>query len=67
MLHVHYLQPPDELYVDYLRQRLGPGVELTSGETEPLPKRTQILIAGRPEAELLANLPELQTLIIPWS
>jgi phosphoglycerate dehydrogenase-like enzyme len=66
-LSVHYLYPPDAEFLDYLRERLDPSIELTTGDQDSIPAGTKILIAGRPKAEHLDRCPELRTVIIPWS
>ena len=61
------MYPPQEEFLEYLAERLDPVIELKAGEEEPPSSGTRILIAGRPKEELLKSLPDLQTLIIPWS
>lgn len=66
-LHVHYLYPPKDEFLDYLREKLDEGITLTTGDQDPIPANVEILIAGRPKPEQLESCPELDTLIIPWS
>jgi phosphoglycerate dehydrogenase-like enzyme len=66
-VNVHYPQPPTADFLDQLRGLLDPDVHLTTGEEQPTPPDTNILIAGRPTREALSAGPELHTLIIPWA
>jgi phosphoglycerate dehydrogenase-like enzyme len=66
-VQAHYPQPPAGEYLDQLRQQLDPAVCLTTGQDQPTPPETTILIAGRPTREALSAEPDLQTLIIPWA
>ncbi len=49
-----------------LRRELSAGIELRIGQEAP-PSGTQVLVEGRPTAELLQSLPDLTSVIIPWS
>jgi phosphoglycerate dehydrogenase-like enzyme len=51
----------------HLRQRLVPGIHLTTGPQLPLPPAYQILVAGRPQREEITASPHLQALIVPWA
>ena len=66
-LPVHYLYPPDAEYLDYLRGQLDTRISLSTGDGEPLPAETRILIAGRLKIEHLEACPDLNIIIIPWS
>lgn len=63
----HYPQPPAGPYLDQLRGQLDPDVRLTTGQDQPTPPDTTILIAGRPTREALSAGPGLRTLIVPWA
>lgn len=65
--NAHYSHPPPEPYIDQLQALLEPDVRLTTGQDEPIPPDTDILIAGRPTREQLAAGLALRTLIVPWA
>jgi phosphoglycerate dehydrogenase-like enzyme len=67
MIPVYYLSPPSQEAVDDLQSKLDPRINLASGDGEPVPADTMILIAGRPQRDHLLSAPNLHTLIIPWS
>jgi len=66
-INAHYAQPPARPYVDQLIALLDPDVRLTTGQEEPIPPDTDILITGRPTREQLLGGPMIQSLIIPWA
>ena len=66
-LSAHYLYTPEAEFLVYLLERLDTAVELTTGDEDPLPTNTKILITGRPKTEHLEACPALQALIVPWS
>jgi phosphoglycerate dehydrogenase-like enzyme len=66
-LHVHYLYPPKDEFLEHLREKLDATIALTTGDQNPIPSNVRILIAGRPKPEQLESCPQLDTLIIPWS
>ncbi len=50
-----------------LKALLNADVEITCGTEAPTPATYQILVAGRPNRELLSASSRLSTLIIPWA
>lgn len=65
MIHVHiYYTYPDDVLA-YLRDLLHPAIGLTVGED--VAPETTILVNGRPTRTQLDNLPQLQTIIVPWA
>lgn len=64
----HYLRPPAESSIDYLRTLLSSDIQLSQGRDDsPIPNDTTILIAGRPKLSHLKSSNQLQSLIIPWT
>ena len=64
---VHITQPPRDENLEFLGKRLVPEIKLTVGPDAPSPGDYQILVDGRPTANLLAGSPFLSVLIIPWA
>lgn len=62
-LHVHFTHPPD---LDALRELCLPGITFTSDQ-DRVPPETELLVAGRPRAEHLAESPTLWALIVPFA
>jgi len=66
-LHVHILKSTQTNTIDLLKQKLDPNVALSYGGMNKIPIETSILVAGEPSVEMLAALPNLRSLIIPWA
>ncbi len=64
---VHYLHPPDHESINFLRARLLPQVHLSTADDGSVPADITVLIAGRPEQELLEKSKSLSAVIVPWS
>jgi len=64
---VHYLHPPDHESINFLRARLLPQVHLSTADDGSVPADINVLIAGRPEQELLEKSKSLSAVIVPWS
>jgi len=63
----HYLQPRSGNYIEDLRSRIDPSIQLTHGPDQAMPPDTQLLISGRPTFEQLSSGSKLHTLLIPWA
>lgn len=57
----------DKLAWQLLQERLDPKIALITGTEIPQPAAYEILISGRPTAEMLDASPNLRTLLIPWA
>jgi len=66
-MRVHFPRKPDPDSLADLQSALDPGIELTFGDLSDVRSDVRILIAGRPTREELDALPDLETLIIPWT
>jgi len=66
-MRVHFRRKPDPDELAVLQSTLDPGIELTFGALSDVRSGVQILVAGRPTREELDALPDLDTLIIPWT
>ncbi|MDP2966412.1 MAG: NAD(P)-dependent oxidoreductase [Pelolinea sp.] len=66
-LNVHILKSPQTDFIDFLQQKLDPNIIVSLGDMVENTKDTSILVAGHPTRELLASLPNLKALIIPWA
>ncbi len=66
-MRVHFKRKPDPDELAVLQSTLDPGIELTFGALSDVRSGVQILVAGRPAQEELDTLPDLETLIIPWT
>ncbi len=66
-LHVHILKGSQTDSIDLLKQNLESSVSITFGGVDDIPEGTSILVAGHPTSEILASLPNLKSLIIPWA
>lgn len=64
-LTVYIPRSYDVHHMAALRSLLSPGIDLFTGE--PIPHKVDILVDGRPDAEMLHAHPELQALIIPYA
>ena len=65
-LHVHMLYEPEPIYCKHLINILQKNVRITFG-SEPKATDYSILIGGRPSQKILANNPNLRSLIIPFA
>lgn len=66
-LHVHILKASQTNAINLLKQKLDPNVVVTYGDITEIPVDTSILVAGEPTIEMLAALPDLRSLIVPWA
>jgi len=66
-LHVYILKASQTKATDLLMQILDPNVVVTYGGPDAIPVETSILVAGEPTTEMLATLPNLRSLIVPWA
>jgi phosphoglycerate dehydrogenase-like enzyme len=66
-LNVHLSYEYNRQVIDYLTANLEPGIRLTTGETMSRSGDINILVAGRPDRDLLEVNKDLQALIIPWT
>ncbi len=66
-LFVHILHPPDAEPLAHLEAHLHPSIQLSVGSEIPSDPNIEILVADRPNRELLASCPGLRTLIIPYA
>jgi len=66
-MHVHLNYRPEDQALETLEQELEPGISLSFGEAPPPDQEVEILVAGRPDQELVANCAGLQAVIIPWA
>lgn len=66
-LNVHLLYDYTPEVTDMLRDQLDPNIRLTIGEANASSGDIHILIAGRPQREILAANKHMHTLIIPWT
>ncbi len=64
-LRVHIVEEPERL--DELLSLVAPSVRVTSGEGRPEGLSCDILVAGVPEREMVAENEGLRAVIIPWS
>ncbi len=64
-LHLHLLHPPDPEHLALLEVQLAPEITLSTGLD--VPRATQVLVAGRPEARHLSPCADLEALIIPFA
>ena len=55
----------DAQHMAAFRSALSPHIDLFAGE--PIPHKIDILVDGKPDAEMLRSHPELQALIIPYA
>lgn len=62
-IHLHHF---DEAARDSLAARLGPGCSIDAGELAD-PARIEVLVSGRPDAEVLDACRSLRRVIVPWS
>jgi phosphoglycerate dehydrogenase-like enzyme len=66
-MNVHLLYPPEPEDLELLATLLDDGVQLSAGEICSEHARTEILVAGRPTYDQLAELPDLRMLVVPWT
>ena len=66
-LHVHVLKAPQTDSINLLKQNLESNITVSLGSISDIPQETSILITGQPTREILASLPKLKALIIPWA
>lgn len=66
-MHVHLDYSPGEEIVEALESALEPGISVSYGDRLPLDREVAILVAGRPDQEMIESCRGLQTVIIPWA
>ena len=66
-LNVHLSYEYNPQVIDYLIANLEPGIRLTTGEAMSRSGDINILVAGRPDRDLLEVNKDLQALIVPWT
>lgn len=66
-LTVHYLHPPAQEFLTYLKPKLSPEIRFSADDSPNVPGDTRILIAGRPQRGQLQDCQKLRKLIIPWA
>ena len=66
-LHVHILKASQTNSIQLLKEKLDPNISVSLGKQDEIPVETSILVAGVPSNEMLAALPNLRYLIIPWA
>jgi len=66
-LSVHLLWDAESDAVALLRERLDAGIALTVGRETPVPVDCRVLVGGRPDAEVVAGLEQLERLVVPWA
>ena len=66
-MHTHLLYTPEPSDLEILAGLLDPGIELSFGSEDDLPKGIEVLVGGRPSREHLESCPGLRSLIIPWA
>lgn len=64
-LYVHFVHPPEQEHLDYLKGKLDADVSISTGDE--VPTNVQVLVAGRPSRDQLQNKPDLYTLVIPFA
>jgi phosphoglycerate dehydrogenase-like enzyme len=66
-LQVHILKASQTNSIDLLKQKLEPNISVSFSGINEIPGETSILVAGEPTNEILAALPNLKSLIVPWA
>ena len=66
-MRIHFLRTLEDDQLKYLQSLLEVDVEISSGDIQTKLSNTRILIAGRPSQKHLEFIPDLETLIIPWT
>ena len=66
-LNVHIIKASQTNAIDLLKEKLDPKVSVSYGGMDEIPNETSILVSGEPTTEMLAALPNLSSLIIPWA
>jgi phosphoglycerate dehydrogenase-like enzyme len=66
-LNVHILNEFNDDVIHYLQARLDPEIRLSTGDKLPQAGDLHVLVAGRPERDLLEANRELALLIVPWT
>ncbi len=66
-LHVHVMRSFPEEVKSKFRSELDERVVLTVGEDLPQTREVHILVAGRPQRDMLESLDQLERVIIPWA
>jgi phosphoglycerate dehydrogenase-like enzyme len=66
-LQVHILKVSQTNSIDLLKQKLEPNISVSFSGINEIPGETSILVAGEPTNEILAALPNLKSLIVPWA
>ncbi len=66
-LHVHIIKASQTNGIDFLKEKLDPRVSVSYGGIDEIPIETSILVTGEPTTKMLAALPNLRSLIVPWA
>ena len=67
MLNVHIVHQPDPEHLDYLRERLDSGIQLTFGKDTPDPAAYEVLVAGRPTRAQIEASQRMEAVLIPFA
>ncbi len=65
-MKVHLVYKPEGKALKIFQEKLDPGIEMSYG-SEIEDSAVEILVAGRPEREMIESCDQLQSLIIPWA
>ncbi|NIS81277.1 MAG: hydroxyacid dehydrogenase [Anaerolineales bacterium] len=66
-LNVHLIREPEDEVLAYLIAHLHPELHLTFGSVPANPERVEVLIAGRPDRDLLEACQNLRALVVPFA
>jgi len=66
-MHVHLNYRPEDPALETLNRELVPGIQLSFGESPPPDRVVEILVAGRPDQEVVEACQGLRAVIIPWA
>jgi phosphoglycerate dehydrogenase-like enzyme len=66
-MHVHLNFRPEDPVLETLKRELDPGIQLSCGDSPPPDWEVEVLVAGRPDQELLEACRGLRAVIIPWA
>ncbi len=66
VLRVHLGRRPNGDAIDILRRSVAPGVRITGAPDEP-PPDTEVLVDGRPTAEVLRRCSQLRAIVVPYA
>jgi phosphoglycerate dehydrogenase-like enzyme len=66
-MHVHLDYQPEKEAAAILERDLDPGITLSFGDELPQDREVEVLVAGRPDPEMVVGCQGLQAVIIPWA